>query len=617
MRKALICVGAWALLLVAMGCTQSGVMAPRNVLKGPRRLNNFVTELVRIENAVADGGFDIAFDNPREGWVFFRAEGTVGRAGGLALALGAAGDADVDVVLALRTGGGIVAEGMRYLPSGMHAATLRQRDVALKTLSIRTMPVLRYATINYPCYIERMGRYDPTWLKRIGMLDNCNTLVTSEDAGYLSAGWLAQGRHIVAHAGVPGLRHNKAPVTEESAYQYWMNHPALNRPELEGAVVDEFYMSEPVGPHLPALIPAILRVLKDKPDKAFHAYLGDDFPPRRTGNARILRPFVEPLAKAGCYFALERYLQEKPTERDAREYIEAALVNEMREFRTYAPDFQKQCVFVMGFMNAASLNMDHQTNANMKVWLDMQFHALATNPVFDGLMGIEEYLSGYCDEELLRWCVRLFRHYGVEGRTDRLCDDPYETRHIVNGDFREGLKGWRVSAAAADSVQARVEKDYGDRIGLYARNGADGDAFLWMKRQEETPNIVSQEIRNLEPGRFYSVKMLVGRHDLPTHSGRRWAWIEVEGAEKVPSQLIQGMYSAKSDDAQKRFGQAETFFTWHRTVFRATAPTAVLKIYDWYRPAYRKGPAGEETAVSLVQVEPYLMPDMPFDLQGH
>ena len=34
-----------------------------------------------------------------------------------------------------------------------------------------------------------------------------------------------------------------------------------------------------------------------------------------------------------------------------------------------------------------------------------------------------------------------------------------------------------------------------------------GDTFLWMKRSAKGPNTFSQTIKNLEPGRLYSMKM--------------------------------------------------------------------------------------------------------------
>ena len=34
-----------------------------------------------------------------------------------------------------------------------------------------------------------------------------------------------------------------------------------------------------------------------------------------------------------------------------------------------------------------------------------------------------------------------------------------------------------------------------------------GDTFLWMKRSDKGPNTLSQVIKDLEPGRLYSMKM--------------------------------------------------------------------------------------------------------------
>src|SRR5205809_4875169 len=34
-----------------------------------------------------------------------------------------------------------------------------------------------------------------------------------------------------------------------------------------------------------------------------------------------------------------------------------------------------------------------------------------------------------------------------------------------------------------------------------------GDTFLWMKRSEKGPNTFSQTIKDLQPGRLYSMKM--------------------------------------------------------------------------------------------------------------
>ena len=43
------------------------------------------------------------------------------------------------------------------------------------------------------------------------------------------------------------------------------------------------------------------------------------------------------------------------------------------------------------------------------------------------------------DEEILRWGVKLLRHYCIEGKTERLTNDPYRLSHITNADFEAVL----------------------------------------------------------------------------------------------------------------------------------------------------------------------------------
>jgi len=577
----------------------------------PRVLNNFVTELVRLGDVSRDGEHWLSFRNPREGWILFRAAAWAGPEGRMSVALAPAEGGAPNELIALEPGEKRTIEVMRHLAAGAYSLRVDLRDTKLTSLSVRTIPVLVYATFNYPPYMQRFGRYEWGWLKQIGMLDACNVIVCGHDPGYAMKKWLASGRHIVTHAGVPGLvtlgkKHDT--ITEEACYDYWIKQPGLNDPRFLGALVDEFYAAPTILEHFATYVAAIRRVVTDRPDHRFYAYLGDDNPPLRVGNAVNLRPFVEPLAKAGCYFAFERYLQEKPTEKEAREFMEAALTNEMLEFKKYAPDFAERCLYVMGFLCAGSCNLNNNPQVNFKVHLDMQFHLLATDPAFEGLHGVEEYNSGYCDEEYMRWCAKLFRHYCIEGRTDRLTNDPYELNHIQNGDFENGLDGWTVQAASPGSVKARSMKGYGNLQGRYPKS-PQGDTFLWTRRDKNKPNVISQTIRNLEPGRFYSVKMLTGDFKEPTKNVPHLLWLEVQGAEKVPGENVRGAYSTRHSESARKYGSATTYFNYHRIVFRATAPTAELRIYDWYTPTYRKGPAGREFTINAVEVEPYLMPD--------
>ena len=114
----------------------------------------------------------------------------------------------------------------------------------------------------------------------------------------------------------------------------------MNDPLFIGSIADEFYPS--LAKHFPVWVEAIKRVRKEKPEKVFYPYIA--------GDAKGLRSFVEPLAETGCVFAYERYLPEKRTEKEAKEYLERRLKNEMVEFNKYAPGFAKQCIYVLGFL---------------------------------------------------------------------------------------------------------------------------------------------------------------------------------------------------------------------------------------------------------------------------
>src|SRR5262249_38826714 len=128
--------------------------------------------------------------------------------------------------------------------------------------------------------------------------------------------------------------------------------------------------------------------------------------------------------------------------------------------------------------------------------------------------GLEWWTSSLADEETVRFVGKLYRHYGIEGRRDMLTTDPLFLTHLQNPDFQQGTDGWTVQPAKEGSIQTKTFPRYGRIEGRYMGLGrpADpehiGDTFLWMKRSEKGPNKFSQTIKNLQPGRLYSLKML-------------------------------------------------------------------------------------------------------------
>lgn len=143
---------------------------------------------------------------------------------------------------------------------------------------------------------------------------------------------------------------------------------------------------------------------------------------------------------------------------------------------------------------------DTEPSADYKVYLDMQMNMLANHPDCAGIYGVMAFSAG--DEEYARWIPALYRHYCIEGRTDRLSRDPYELRHLRNPDFRSGLDGWSVAPAEDGGIQIRSFERFGWLEGRFVQDST-GDRFLVSRRGAARPNTLSQTIDPRLPGRRY------------------------------------------------------------------------------------------------------------------
>jgi hypothetical protein len=144
-----------------------------------------------------------------------------------------------------------------------------------------------------------------------------------------------------------------------------------------------------------------------------------------------------------------------------------------------------------------------------------------------GMGGLNWWTSLQADEETVRFVGRLYRHYAIEGKKELLTKDPLFLTHIQNADFEKQLEGWTLHATEEGSIQAKKFPRYGRIEGRYMGLGrpADpehiGDTFLWMKRSEQGPNTFSQPIRELQPGRLYSLKMFTCDYQDLIHPRKR------------------------------------------------------------------------------------------------
>ena len=140
-------------------------------------------------------------------------------------------------------------------------------------------------------------------------------------------------------------------------------------------------------------------------------------------------------------------------------------------------------------------------------------NVVANNPVMSGIGGVEWWTSLLADEETVGFVGKLYRHYAIEGKTEMLTKDPLFLTRIQNADFEKGTEGWTLHPAEEGSIAVKSFPRYGRIEGRFMGLGrpADpehiGDTFLRMKRSAKEPNTFSQTIKDLQPGRLYSMKM--------------------------------------------------------------------------------------------------------------
>lgn len=588
-------IGLTACVLSALAGNLSAKKVIRHRSRTPRRLNNFVTQLFNAEALTGDSTHVFTIENPRNGWLFFRCRALVGRAGAVeaSVRLRTAQNAPPQPVLAYKAGERRTIESMRYLTKGSYTVRLKMTDAEVATFEARLIPMIIYQRVPGDFRaMQGFAPYDRRFLKRCGMLDSVNTIGTYDGFPWLND-WRRQGKRAIRISGGIG-----ALNTEEKAFNHW-NGSMGNPGGVSGMIVDEFYPS--LKSRFPLWVQALKRVRERHPSGLCLLYTA--------GGADTLRELIEPLAKLDFYWTPEEQIEETRQTHEqlvahgfARHWIEAF------QAAGYFPDISARTVHSIGIFSGPSeskYNDDVYPDRSWKVLKELHFHELATHALHRNAAGIDLYQSPMCQEEHLRWLAKLCRHYCIEGRAHRLTDDRYELDHIRNPDFERGTQDWTIEPATPGSVFKRHLKGYGLKV--QGRHGKAGDHLLCMKRKADKPNVIRQPIKNLRPGRHYSVTLYTGDRDSPHVWQQHTIGLFVRGA--IVERPRQTIHSAWRHGADPAFGGKDTFSNYHRIVFQAKADTAELVISDWRQARIPTGPVGQELMFNFVQVEPYLMPE--------
>lgn len=551
--------------------------------------NNFVTELFSVDVASGEEA-TYAFLNPRDGWVFFSVSGAEAPRAWL--------DDESDALAFRRNPDTGAFEAMRKLKEDRHS--LRVTNAAGGRIDLRTMPEIAYCYYPAAPHLAPFGPYDWDFVSRY-VLPHVNTIITAGPAQAEFEQWRREGRQWLANASLPGLGSRDA-LTTEQVYDVWAANPGVAAPGYGGIMVDEFLGD---GSENYRAWSEAMRRLHETPafaGKTFYAWCGDLF------EVPISLEFSKTVMSLDYRFSWEKYLAEEPDADAAQQSMYRALVYPLDRWRTLMPGVERHVVMCLGYLCAPPESLNLNPAVNYNVLMDMQYRLLATHPSFAGLFGVMQYSASYADEESLRWAHRMFRHYCIEGNRTPLIADPYLLPHLDNPDFAEELDGWDVQPAETDSIGIGRMEGFSFLQGRYPQTPA-GDRFCRMTRSAAGPNRISQQLRALEPGRIYSLKLIAADTERLHEKQTLGLSPEIRGAEKIEALSFQFAYpSCYSHEVGPYTREKPAYFTFYHVVFRAPSGRANLVISDWANATRPGGPIGQAIGSNFAEVQPFLEP---------
>jgi hypothetical protein len=424
--------------------------------------------------------------------------------------------------------------------------------------------------------------------------------------------WHRQGKKFIGEVGL-----NRDGRTGDENFTFYTRFLDA-APLLDGLIINEFGMNRITRPpdpqrqersaqrHLP-YEEAFRKMRADDryKDKVVYAYFG--------GSGNVVnydetgKTFVRTLIDLKYPIALERYLYERPSEKTSADALQT-FVDGIADWEAKEPGAKRNMLLTLGLFNAPPGGINKLPNVDFHVWMDRQMNVVANDPVLADVAGLNWWTSAQADEDSVRFVGKLYRHYAIEGKTGMLTRDPLFLTHLRNPDFDNGTEGWTVRAAEEGSITTKSFPRYGRIEGRYPRDREPiGDTFLWMKRSAKGPNTFSQAIKDLQPGRLYSLKMFTCDYKDLTNPQKKQSHeaspfigsVVLEGVELDPNRSFQEMYASNPEP------RIPVWITYHWKVFKARGPTAKLIVSDW--PA-EKNPAatfGQEQTFNFVEIQPY------------
>jgi len=586
---------------------------------GERKLNNFVSELLDV-SSISKSSEPFRFTRSSDGWIFISS--TCKGKGTVRVIL----DKEPDAVIVHDAEGGPRREAMRYVTKGEHTIRVEGQDeFNLEKLAVKAIPELIHCGLGFNPEIKSYGPYDMDFLEA-DILPNVTTLIVPNNIKLsepVVEAWHHQGKRFVAEVGI-----NSQGKTAEDHLKYWGGFYE-KAPFLDGIIINEFIVNRPVSEWVATMTPERrarmeqegqqyeaygealkrMRAADQYKNKMLYAYVGGSG--KKLNQEVIGTNLIRTIVDCGYRVALERYLHEMSSEKGSKEALQL-FVDGIADWEAKEPGVKKQMVIAFGLFSMPPGGINKQPNVDYHVWMDQQMNLVANHPGMSGLGGLEWWTSLLADEETVRFVGKLYRHYAIDGKTNMLTRDPLFLTHIKNADFERGTAGWTLHPAEEGTIAAKSFPRYGRIEGRFMGLGrpADpehiGDTFLWMKRSEKGPNTFSQTIKDLEPGRLYSMKMfscdyddLVNPKAKKTEETKSIGTVVIEDVEVDAKRSFTEVYSSAPEP------KIPVCITYHWKVFRAKATTARLTVSDWQSEKERGAPFGQEEAFNFLEIQPY------------
>ena len=580
-----------------------------------RRLNNFVTELYRrpLENG------DYEFVLAGESWVHIGLDRPYAN---VSASIDGSGRRDI------RWRPGEPSEAMRLLKAGRHVATVAGVDPAARagTISVRLVkPIIACKFDFMSCrpsdkapYVDSTRYYyDHEYLLTCGMygVPNIHSVYTQSRTNLharTQMGEIGERGSGIRYEISCGHRH---PVRDdlERLARHILGSGAFRCGV--GSVIDESgiavearkkYNSAEVLWRACASEAPLDACLEDGALSLFNRP-GVDVPE--------LSAYVN-VGKGRSLVVSEAYFRSPENEADCK-YTMEFMKRQIRGMRELVPSSPSHYAYLLnGWMMIGCWTSWCHPYVDMKAFNAKMLAMLATDPEFADVGGVG-FSTPFCDEDFFRFAFAAIRHYCIEGRTDDFADSlGYKVfcDNLTNGDFMEGLSGWKADCAEQGSISVghvnglarrHQHRFFPGRVGVKRMN--HGDDFALFARSAKAPNVLSQRLAGLEDGRLYQVTFATMDYDGVLSPGsvapsRLPAfWMQVRGAEEIPELThVMPMRNPK-------YSKVTTYA--HRYVFRAKGASAEILFSDWQDSKTPGGRAGERQLLNYVGCRPFFVRD--------